>query len=219
MAQLSQLKKKMSVAMAKKGVDSVDAEPKAPDAGEKADQTKDVEEEGVNEYIVGHKETVSQAFKKAGIDMSRPVVVVTLSDGPGGSIENPRKEDPKQLMDRLEKLRSKSDPQQEGVWYEYGDEIDASGMGVTKHKPKLTVNFSDTGGDFIFQGGATQKEGIETEALSVSNLSNVPPAFLTKVLADLRLIQTKFPALAKDPERLQDIRTIEKALGVPPTNR
>ena len=105
--------------------------------------------QSLKEYVQGDPESVSEAFQKADIDMNSPIIVVELQGGPGSPPGHVRKEEPKAFMAKLEKMRSSFD---DGVWYEYGDEIDAQGMGADRYIPKLTVNFSDSGGEFIFQG-------------------------------------------------------------------
>ena len=83
---------------------------------------------------------VEEAFKKAGIDMSKPVIVIHSETG------NPVKQDPSEIVSELEKLRQDySEEVEEGddfpVFYEYDNNTVLASEMPEGTSYKLAVGF------------------------------------------------------------------------------
>ena len=60
----------------------------------------------MNEYFEEETQDLGEAFAQAGIDMNTPVEVVEAGGGPGGSMGEAKKMDPKALLQMLEKEKA-----------------------------------------------------------------------------------------------------------------
>lgn len=111
----------------------------------------------LKEYIESDPETITQAFQKAGIDLSKPVVYI-VDYGSPNAVDTPVKTLGGKLLQQLEAERKRdeaADPdynEESGITYDYDDMI-TQGQGellgddlpATKGlKCKLNVYFSDS---------------------------------------------------------------------------
>jgi len=100
----------------------------------------------LKEYVDEAPESVLEAFKKAGVDMSK---LMYVEEGESGE---PYKAIPDKFAAKLQKIKD-TQPEGEGVWFDYdaSDAYSAEDYGLEGMKCKLAVVVSDDYEFAIFQ--------------------------------------------------------------------
>ena len=138
----------------------------------------------LREYFEPDPETVREAFRIAGIRLSRPVTVVITGFGRAGAlslIDKPYQANPTELIEKLEIEREQHNSiEGNGVIYYYDDTdlgVEPEQYGLDgSYEMKLGVSFSDDYEYLIFQAGGFVPHDIGdlNEAENDINLSDTP---------------------------------------------
>ena len=165
----------------------------------------------IQEIIQSDPETITQAFQKAGVDLSAPV---TIEADYGHSVDQKDFATGQEALSYLEDMRAEGEAdnpnynEEEGIAYEYGDEISLASWSEGGSVPKLAVNFSDGASYFIIQEDTSSEEDLEENAAEGQDVSG---QVVTHATEALKVIE-EFKAANQISSNESDFNEIEAML-------